>query len=644
MNNAVIELINDIFADFNVGVFGTEGISNVYSERTVTEENGRIVYDYTPAWGKHSKYIRLSMREAGDTVVLSIDAALKSNDNIGVLTTYRPEGAIGFQLYDADGIDEMLASRHYGPWWMYPTFASSFKELDRKNQMLSIRRGEKHFHFLLLCGDNFRCEINNDRLEITPAMSGLTHLSGDFLAVTVGDDPFSAIEKSFRGAASAGALTVPLREDRELPDVFTGLGWCTWDSFRHDVTSAKIYEKLDEMREKKIPLSWVIIDDGWSPVKDMKLLSFDADPEKFPEGLDGCIRRMKEEYGIKYVGVWQAFTGYWMGIEPNGDLHRKYADTLVETPGGLVLPAPDEEKCFAFWDAWHTRLAECGVDFVKVDNQSSYGARCTGLMPSAVAVRRAHRALERSVFKNFGGAVLNCMGMGMEDTLSRPRSALSRNSDDFFPDKEHSFRDHLVQNVYNATWHDLLYYCDFDMWWSDHESARQSGVLRAVSGSPVYVSDKIGRSRPEYILPTIEDDGRAMLCDGAAKPTLDCFYRDCRRDGKLQKIWNRSGDTFVAAVFNISDGRVDGEFRLDTIPGIDMNREYVAYEYFSRSYIRLKYSDEVKLSLDEDEIAVYSIYPIYRDESGEYIMLGNTDKYAPIASHSKVRHAVDRLA
>ena len=52
-----------------------------------------------------------------------------------------------------------------------------------------------------------------------------------------------------------------------------------------------------------------------------------------------------------------------------------------------------------------------------------------------------------------------------------------------------------------------------------HESAVQSGVLRAISGSPVYVSDKIGASDPEKILPLIEDDGKIIRCPGVGDDT-----------------------------------------------------------------------------------------------------------------------------
>jgi hypothetical protein len=51
------------------------------------------------------------------------------------------------------------------------------------------------------------------------------------------------------------------------------------------------------------------------------------------------------------------------------------------------------------------------------------------------------------------------------------------------------------------------------MWWSEHpESAIQSGVLRAISGSPIYVSDKIGRSNGEILKPLALSDGKILRC------------------------------------------------------------------------------------------------------------------------------------
>ena len=63
------------------------------------------------------------------------------------------------------------------------------------------------------------------------------------------------------------------------------------------------------------------------------------------------------------------------------------------------------------------------------------------------------------------------MGMSMEQILARPSSAVSRSSDDFFPDRESGFPEHLLQNAYNTLYQDMLYYCDWDMFWTDHKDS-----------------------------------------------------------------------------------------------------------------------------------------------------------------------------
>ncbi len=52
--------------------------------------------------------------------------------------------------------------------------------------------------------------------------------------------------------------------------------------------------KLKKMREKKVPIRWTIIDCGWSDAEDYALSSFDADKVRFPNGLKGCVEKIKK--------------------------------------------------------------------------------------------------------------------------------------------------------------------------------------------------------------------------------------------------------------------------------------------------------------------------------------------------------------
>lgn len=46
-----------------------------------------------------------------------------------------------------------------------------------------------------------------------------------------------------------------------------------------------IIAKMEEFAAKHVPVSWVLIDDGWSQVENGKLTGFDADTTRFLQGL-----------------------------------------------------------------------------------------------------------------------------------------------------------------------------------------------------------------------------------------------------------------------------------------------------------------------------------------------------------------------
>ena len=62
------------------------------------------------------------------------------------------------------------------------------------------------------------------------------------------------------------------------------------------------------------------------------------------------------------------------------------------------------------------------------------------------------------------------------------------------------------------------------MWWTNNDSTADSAALRAISGGPVYVSDKIGDTNAEWLKKMIDKNGDLRLYDGVAVPTIDCLF------------------------------------------------------------------------------------------------------------------------
>ncbi len=539
---------------------------------------------------------------------------------------------------DLSCADDVLACPHDNQWWLHCSWPKTAEEILPRTQYFTLKKGEEHIVLASLTGDIFFCASDKDGMHIDSGCNTFTEYHGPFLAVASASQPMLAMEAAFKYAKSINAIKIPLRSDREYPEMFEHFGWCSWDAFYTEVSADKIYEKLNEFKEKNIPIKWIIIDDGWADVnEELKLLSFSANSTKFPEGLKACVDRIKNEYGIQYVGVWHSLNAYWKGIQHSTDLANQFADSLMKDAMDSLIPCDDPDKAFLFWDAYHSYLADCGVDFVKVDNQSSSHYYLEGVVSLVAGARNQHEAIERSIAKHFGGKVINCMGTDIENFLARPFTAISRNSDDFYPTHENGFAKHIQQNIYSAMWQSQIMYCDYDMWWSGKASPVQSGLLRAISGGPVYVSDKIGDTDMSNIYPICGNNGDICRLDNAALPTLDCIYHNCEKEGIILKTYNNSGDNIVLGLFNISRKNIEESFSFDVIPIISHDHEYIAYEYFTKKYSKISASTTESLTLTNDDVRCYSLYPIIKENNEEYILMGATDHYTGIASTEKTK-------
>jgi len=468
-----------------------------------------------------------------------------------------------------------LAIQKYNPFWTKPVFINKQDTgIVSHVQHLLFKTNDKYVHVMPLCENGTISELIIDgtskQIKIVTKVDniGVEHINTVMMVASQDENPYQVINKSFQFAVDNHLIKTPLRNKKEYPKQLEGLGWCSWNAFYHGVSETGIEEKLQEFQEKKILVSWIIIDDGWFQAKDFKLLSFKEDKNKFPSGLKSFIERIKTKYGVKYVGVWHSFTGYWFGIEKNSEVYLEEKDCLLETASGLIVPSGSYEKTYSFYSHWHYYLKNQGVDFLKVDTQGNAKEFLKGFSNSSELVSEMHRALEQSIKDHFNNAMINCMGMDTLDMYNRQYSAVVRSSDDFFPEKENGFVNHIEQNVYNSLFQNQLYYCDFDMWWSKHISAKQSSILRAISGGPVYLSDKVGESDLQYLKEIMAPDGTIKRMDAAARPTEDCLFGY----QKVLKVFNEYKGKKVVAYFNLSDETVfadleDGLGKIELQPG-----------------------------------------------------------------------------
>lgn len=572
----------------------------------------------------------LSAKEKNDVCMLSLDVRF-SNVPSSAEYMFALTNGIEFNYELAEKPEGLINHYMYTSSWVNPSFAENQSNV----VSLSVNYKGVHINILPLVNYSGSCKLNENGACINVTKYGVNSYNDAFLSISVNENPYDAISENFEVCKENNLIETTLRKNKVLPEMFRYFGWCTWDACYHNVSSELIYKKLDEFKEKNIKVKWLLIDDGWSlytsgeDEEPSALLSFKEDAKKFPEGLKACIKRIKEEYGVEYVGVWQSFTGYWKGISPKSEIVKEFPESVTKIFSQRIFPAFDKDGAYVFWSNWHKYLKEQGVDFVKVDTQSSFNFKFIGENVGVYeGLKMQYDALEKSVFENFDGRVINCMGMGNENCFARQKTALNRNSNDFLPKQENGFVSHCINNVYNVPYHSMLCYCDFDMWWSEHETAKQNAVLRSISGGPVYTSDEVGHSDSLYVEPLCDENGKIYELDDFAKPTFDCYYIDCVKNAKPLKAFNRKDDKFVLAVFGLADGISKGNLKLSDFGA---KGAYIAEEYFSGELIKLDGESVINLSLEKNDCLLYNIYPV--DKKGE-VHLGRKDKFIGISTKS----------
>lgn len=581
----------------------------------------------------------LWIEEVRGTLLFSVELKLRQNE-LTQVSDFAATRCFAMTIENMSHMEQCLAgAMEENLWWMTPYFPKILKEIPKRTQNLLIKSRELYTVYLPLPTKEAVTEFSGyDKgvmLGCSTYQEGGSRIGGRFLAIRTGTDPDACMEEIYRDAMPEQFL---IRSDREYPERLRYFGFCSWDAFYSDISAVGLEEKLREFREKKIPVHWLLIDDGWMQTKDRKLCSFQEDRRKFPEGLKGFVRKAKEEYGVEKVGVWHSLQGYWHGVEPGSELYSAQKENLVRTAAGYYVPAWEEGKAFAFFNAWHDYLKKQGIDFIKVDNQGGSSEYARNNVPRATAVAAVLRGLEASALVNFGGDILHCMGMGQAEYLGRYVTGVSRSSDDFFPQRLDGFRSHAMQNAYNSYFHGPVYWCDWDMWWTKHKTAVQSAVLRAISGGPVYVSDKVGETDPERLKPLMEADGRLLMCDAPGRPA--CSQLMGIGEGVPFLIRNTCQGYPVVAAFTLNECTAAARVRIDCAEFLPDDREYITYAVLNRKYFSINRNSKPSITISlVDGAELLTFYPVENDS----IRMGNPEKYLPMACSEQKRISIKDL-
>lgn len=546
-------------------------------------------------------------------------------------------GGIVLELGDVESENGLVAVYQHKDWWLRPAFVRNAAELPERTQLLLWKRDGMYHAMSALCGEALRSDLSGGEnglcLTISSNCESLNEMEDLVLAEAEGEDPYSCCEKAVKELLGQLGRPGMFRGEKTFPDRLRYFGWCSWDAFYHEVSEKGILDKLNELKEKDVPVKWVLIDDGWldADYKKQALRGLDADPVKFPDGLAGAVSKIKENYQADSVGVWHAAMGYWNGVEAGSPADEALGPYEEILPDGRHIPSCDAGLNFQFWNCWHDYLRNhCGIDFVKVDGQSAVSLYQWGRMSYGTASAGAQKGLGASAAMNFQNNIINCMGMAPEDMWNRPTSAIARSSDDFVPEVPHGFREHAIQNSYNSLLSGQFYWGDWDMFWSSHEENWQNSILRAVSGGPVYISDKTGATDPQYIMPLVLNDGLVLRCENTGVPTTDCLFEDPVRTVHPLKIFNWYKDCALVAALNINgeDKACEAVLRKADVPGLQ-GKSWWVHSWKAGALSELNDTEAVKTLLKPNDGEIFLLIPQSADL---FTPIGLLDKYLSVAA------------
>jgi raffinose synthase len=555
-----------------------------------------------------------------------------------------------FPLGTIPRLSRYTLCHRYEAWWMRPRAGTSLRDVPAETQFVLAQLGGSESWLLLvpLLDEPWRFSLRgrpDDALELL-AETGDPHLAGSgglALFAAAGERPFELLERGAR-AVQKRLATGPLRVDKPLPAFVDHLGWCTWDAFYTDVSAEKVRAGLERFAAAGVAPRFIILDDGWQSVRRMptgerRLTAF-APNEKFGGDLSALVASAKRDFGIETFLVWHAVVGYWGGVDgealPGYDVveqPRRFGEGIMahcprhneDWWGGLVGLVP-EAAIARFYDDYHRSLVQQGVDGVKVDSQAVLEA-LAARQGGRVRLTRAYReALEESVFRHFEGRLINCMANAQEAFYGSPRSSLTRTSIDFFPERPETHSAHLYTNAQVGLWFGQFMHPDWDMFQSAHAFGAFHAAGRAVSGGPVYVSDKPGEHDLELLRALVCSDGSVLRADGPGLPTLDTLCVDPTREPVPLKIWNRSGRAGIVGAFHAlyAAGRAEpvaGQVRPSDVPGLEGER-FACYAVRAGRLDLLGPADAVSFSLDEAQFELFWLAPIERG----FAALGLADK------------------
>lgn len=609
---------------------------NKHKTKTHIDNSQSVMVDY---FSKSENVVSVCAESKPKDALLNISIEYKGDKHLAA------EGGLGLNIFGFSMFKKGLALHRKKPWWTQPSFVSDIKDIPSRTQFFLWDMGNGLLGCMMpLCSNGMVSALEGSDKSISLNINSFDEKyipMGETAALTiaVGNNPYDLVKKTAAAGMKFMGNPGRMRWEKDQPDFMNYLGWCSWNAFYTKVDEKKILESAKSFQKGKIPVKYFIIDDGWQNTSDWVLNDFAPNKKKFPSGLKELSDDLKANFGLKYLGMWHTLLGYWGGVNKKSELYKKYSknmailkQTITHPPlkeSEVVFASPENMLSFEFFNDLHSYLRSEGVDFVKVDSQSSYEEFVKGKHPVFDAVQSIQYSLQGSASLNFRNQMINCMSMSSSCVYNCQTSNIIRNSDDFFPKINDDTQTHTIDNVYNALWTSQFAVPDYDMFQSHHAHGEYHAVLRAISGGPVYVSDVPGKQDFHILKKVVLHDGRVPKLDGFALATVDCLFDDPAHSRKALKVFNKKGNIGLLGIFNTNkkEDHVTCEFSPSDINAI-VGDDFFVYDFAEKKSSIMKMYEKKSIKLSGLKWKLYFVSPITKG----FAPIGYIDYYASPAA------------
>ena len=376
-------------------------------------------------------------------------------------------------------------------------------------------------------------------------------------------------------------------------------GWCSWFAFFKDITEEDVKETADALSESLVPfgLEYLQIDDGYQREPAGLPKTWYKANEKFPSGLKSLAKYIKSR-GLK-PGIW---TSTSFNQKKYAEKHPKYfvrdneGEPAYGKSVGYVLDGSNSDTLEDIIRPIYDKLQDAGWGYFKVDGLSSL--RYEGY--NSYSDYFTEKGLDRvEVYRNLAGAIRDEIGAdnfmlgsrGFRPELIGILDACRIGGDGY---------GYACLTQFNS-FNNVVWRNDPDHIVLEGPEAYRSCMVTALTGSLYMLTDKPAVYRTGIVEPAKRTlpvlftmPGQVYDVDSSRSIELDRIDSELSSDSHrvLEGSLERHNNLFMLEINKSYEswvmlGRTEEREKWINFSdlGLDNNREYMVFEYWSRDLV-----------------------------------------------------------